>query len=314
MLDRLADDLRCRLADTEPFLSKRLITHPHALRAVALPQRLGHVAAALRSGRQFLAGHDDDHGGRIERVEHRRVRARHVEHRDAVACARRAPAACACAVGLVATLTGRARRGSTCTPHCVFSTRPPEERLVHLVHVLERVEHREARLGAQEQRGVAVRHVQVDEQRVRPGASWPAPPRCSRPACVVPTPPLAPTNASTWPARLALFAQRPGGARLRRATCGVIGSARHSFTPARIASSMNAGRATATRSTTTRRRVLLAGRRSDRPAADDAPRTSRTTRRRGASFGRAYLVEIGRAVARRLEPHALKLSRRRSSC
>ena len=52
-----------------------------------------------------------------------------------------------------------------------------EERLVEPVGVLERIDDREARLGAKEHRRVAVGHVQVDEERACPVRTSRAPSR-----------------------------------------------------------------------------------------------------------------------------------------
>ena len=79
-----------------------------------------------------------------------------------------------------------------------------EERLVEPVRVLHRVGHGEPRLGAQEDRRVAVGQVEVHQQRALVVAlPARAPSRRSPRSVVVPTPPLAPMKAKIWPCTLA---------------------------------------------------------------------------------------------------------------
>ena len=100
----------------------------------------------------------------LERIEHRRIGARHVQHDvtvvalgeledrpDAPDVHRRQHHA-----------VGRRQKIDAALG---VDDQVPEERLVEPVRVLERVDDRESRLGAEEHGGIAVGHVQIDEQR-----------------------------------------------------------------------------------------------------------------------------------------------------
>ena len=105
------------------------------------------------------------------------------------------------------------------------------------MHVLERIDHRESRLDAEQERRVAMCEVQVDDEHIGLAA------RASIVAVftdtvVVPTPPLAPTNANTCPACCGWL---PEFSNRLTERVGVSGSCTHSFTPARIASSISRG-------------------------------------------------------------------------
>ena len=115
-----------------------------------------------------------------------------------------------------------------------------EECLVQPVHVLERVDHREARFGAEVHGGVAVRQVQIDQDRRPAGSSCASAVATLVATVVVPTPPFAPMKAKTSPLVLGAVdvvtrvtaAERSGA---------VTGAVRNSVTPARMASSISAG-------------------------------------------------------------------------
>ena len=89
----------------------------------------------------------------------------------------------------------RSDEASRSTPDLVCDDEAPEERLVEAVGVLQRIDDREARLGAKKHRRVAVGDVQIDEQRLLPGSSFASAVATLTATVVVPTPPLAPTNA-----------------------------------------------------------------------------------------------------------------------
>ena len=122
----------------------------------------------------------------LESVEHRRIRARHVEH-DAQGSARAAQSI-------------RLRTGADVhrSHHAAVRTKPADrgrtssadqrsqERIVQPLDVLERIGDRKPRFGADKQRGVAACHVQVDQQRRRRRGFWRWRSRRSRPASSCP--------------------------------------------------------------------------------------------------------------------------------
>ena len=100
----------------------------------------------------------------FERVEHRRIRTRDVEHDVAVVALgelqQRADAA-----DVQRRHHHAIRRGQQVDARLRLDDQVAEERLVEPMRVLQRVDDREPRLGAEEHRRVAVGHVQVDQQR-----------------------------------------------------------------------------------------------------------------------------------------------------
>ena len=232
-LPDLGFDVEAAHDDGEPFL------------AVALFQRRRESSRGPNRC-QFLVGDDHEPGCRFERLDHH-VGARHVEY-DVAIVARRGFDQHSNA-GRINRRRARAiRRREERQSGAGVADEPGEKGLVQPMHVLERVDDREARLRAEIDGGVAVGQVQIDES-VEPRSLWDSAVATLVATVVVPTPPLAPMNAKTSPIVLGACAvvTRPTAA---LSSGAVTGAVRNSVTPARIASSISAGSSAAATSTT----------------------------------------------------------------
>ena len=136
------------------------------LAAVALP-KVGDEAVGVANRWQLVVDDDENGRRRIEGVDERRLGPRHVEH-DIPVVAEREVDQRANALQ-IDRAWGRARPRGRCqevqTRGCA-NDQTSEKRLVETMRVLQRFEHRESRLDAEERPGVARRQVQVDEQHL----------------------------------------------------------------------------------------------------------------------------------------------------
>ena len=218
-------------------LSNRLTTTVTRSRAVALPQRRRHPAGVAHR-RQLLVGDDDD-----RRAPDRARRApRHPSAARRARCSGSSAAANSSRLRIALHVHGsrpaRVGRGQQVRRRQASgTTRPLKNASSRRCDVLERVDDREPRLGAEEHRGVAVREVQVDEQQ-RPAAAALELGRDVHRHRGRADAALGADEREHLPGRDRLLV---GQTRLIAvsSSAACIGSARHSFTPARIASSIS---------------------------------------------------------------------------
>ncbi len=196
-------------------------------------------ASRIADRRELLVRHDDEIRHVIEAVEHGRVGTRYVE--DGVGVLRGGELHDRPSRRMsTARFAGRSADASSSRPEARLDDQALQELGVEPMHVLERVEQRESRIGAEEDGRIAVGQVQVDEQRRalrqlrqhgrdvdrRGGRA---------------TPPFAPTKAKTGPPATWRCADRARRVIAASKSACRSGSARTSVTPARIPSSINAG-------------------------------------------------------------------------
>ena len=174
---------------------------------------------------------------------------------------------------------------------------PVEERFIDPVHVLERVQDREARLDAQQDRGVAMADVHIDQEHLAARGTRERDAGVHREGRGADAA-LDADERHQLPELFRVLRSPGRGARRPASASGVIGSWTHSVTPARIASSISRGSSVDVTSTTPLPGCCL--RNAPRPAGSwFCPRASRTS-----AAGRAILAglaEIGGPNARDLQ-------------
>ena len=233
MLERLAHHTLDVSRADGGVLVEPVEDHTHARGAIALPHRFGRVGGAAQRG-HLLARDDHDARGRVERIQHGVVRPGHIQNRELIFALGELEQRPACARRPSTRGAARVEEASTCTPDFVFSTSPLKNDSSTRCTFSRASSDRESRVGAEEERRVAVHQMQVDEQRAALGDPSERRGRVDGQRARADAA-LGADEREHLSARLGATAHQHAPRIASSTASRVSGSERHSFTPARMA-------------------------------------------------------------------------------